>query len=274
MGWRAMIKQIRVVLCFASIFVQAFAFAQTPKDINTNFEYELRLSVDAAKRTAYLKKHNEEPSPYEKAFTVLSGSVQVANVIDQVKFSGGTYQITSVGNLIAGMSTALGGQRLVRESQGTIGPAGMMSLVYQEKRGNTDLLISRYEPPKKTMTFFKGSFRNSTGSVPLEGGLLDLVNVGYQFIDRPLPTKPITYQVSDARAVKRYTLVPAEVWEFPLDGKKVKAQRFYKTTSKDDTATFEIWFSEGRNLPLRSVIGLSEQYGATIRVDLKKIPAF
>ncbi len=172
------------------------------------------------------------------------------------------------------MSTALGGQRLVRESQGTVGPAGMMSLVYQEKRGNTDLLISRYEPPKKTMTFFKGSFRNSTGSVPLEGGLLDLVNVGYQFIDRPLPTKPVTYQVSDARSVKRYTLVPAEVWEFPIDGKRVKAQRFYKTTSKDDTATFEIWFSEGRNLPLRSVIGLSEQYGATIRVDLKKIPAF
>jgi len=269
-----MINQIRVVLCFAGIVAQPFAFAQTPKDINTNFEYELRLSVDANKRAAYLAKTGEQASPYEKVFTVLTGTVQVANMVDQVKFTGGTYQITSVGNLIAGMSTALGGQRLVRESQGMIGLAGMMSLVYQEKRGNTDLLISRYEPPKKTLTFFKGSFRNTTGSAPLEGGLLDLVNVGYQFIDRPLPTKPVTYQVSDARSVKRYTLVPAEVWEFPIDGKKIKAQRFYKTTSKDDTATFEIWFSEGRNLPLRSVIGLSEQYGATIRVDLKKIPAF
>ncbi len=85
-----------------------------------------------------------------------------------------------------------------------------------------------------------------------------------------MPTKPITYQVSDERSIKRYTLVSAEVWKFLLDGKKIKAQRFYKTTSKDDTATFEIWFSEGRNFPLRSVIGLSEQYGATIRVDLKK----
>jgi hypothetical protein len=176
--------------------------------------------------------------------------------------------------LIAGISTALGGQRLVRESQGTIGPAGMMSLVYQEKRGNTDLLISRYEPPKKTMTFFKGSFRNSTGNVPLEGGLLDLVNVGYQFIDRPLPTKPVTYQVSDTRSVERYTLVPAEVWEFPIDGKKIKAQRFYKTMSKDDTATFEIWIYEGRNLPFLSVIELSEQYSDTIQVDLKKFPHY
>ena len=248
-------------------------FAQTPKDFSTNFEYDLKLSVDATKRAAYLKKMNEQPSPYEKVFTVLTGSVQVANIVDQVKFTGATYQITSVGNLIAGMSTALGGQRLVRESQGTLSPTGMASLVYQEKRGNKDLLISRYEPPKKSITFFKTSFRNSAGSAPLEGQLLDLVNVGYQFIDRPLPTKPVTYQVSDARSVKRYTLIPAEVWEFPIDGKKIKAQRFYKTTSKDDTATFEIWFSQGRNLPLRSVISLSEQYGATIQVDLKKMPA-
>ena len=73
---------------------------------------------------------NEQPSPYEKVFTVLSGSVQVANITDQVKFTGATYQITSVGSLIAGMSTALGGQRLVRESQGTLSPTGMASLVY------------------------------------------------------------------------------------------------------------------------------------------------
>ncbi len=59
---------------------------------------------------------------------------------------------------------------------------------------------------------------------------------------------------------------------FPIDGKKIKAARFYKTTSKDDTNTFEIWFSEGKNFPIRSVIGLSEQYGATIQVDLKKLP--
>ena len=105
-------------------------FAQTQEDFSTNFEYDLKLSVDATKRAAYLKKMNEQPSPYEKVFTVLTGSVQVANVVDQVKFTGGTYQITSVGNLIAGMSTALGGQRLVRESQGTLSPTGMASLVY------------------------------------------------------------------------------------------------------------------------------------------------
>ena len=250
------------------------SFAHAHKDFTTNFEYEVKLSVDASKRTAYLKKMNEQPSPYDKVFTVLTTSLQVANIVDKVKITGGTYQITSVGNLVAGMSTALGGQRLVRESQGTITPSGMVSLIYQEKRGDTDLLISRYELPKKLITFYKTSFRNPTGSATMVGNLIDLVNVGYQFIDRPLPTKSMTYQVTDARSVKRYTLVPAEIWEFTVDGKKINAQRFYKTTSKDDTATFEIWFSQGRNLPLRSMISLSEQYGATIQVDLKKIPVF
>jgi lipopolysaccharide/colanic/teichoic acid biosynthesis glycosyltransferase len=56
-------------------------------------------------------------------------------------------------------------------------------------------------------------------------------------------------------------------------GPKVKAVRYYKTTSKDDTATFEVWFSEKEHIPLRSVIGLNAQYGATIQIDLKKIPA-
>ena len=241
-------------------------------NFGAKFEYDLKLSVDANKRAAYLKRNNEQPSAYEKVFTVLTGTVQVANVIDDVKFTQNSYQITSIGNLIAGLSTALGGQRLVRESIGSINASGLLSSVYQEKRGNTDLLISRYEPPKKSITFFKASFRNPISSTTLDGQLIDLVNVGYQFIGRPLPTKPITYQVSDARSVKRYTLIPAEVWEFPIDGKKVKATRFYKTTSKDDTNTFEIWFSEGRNFPIRSVIGLSDQYGATIQIDLKKLP--
>ena len=148
-------RYLRWALILGSIYYGvSHSFAQAPKDFSANFEYELKLSVDANKRAAYLQKTNEQPSPYEKVFTVLTGSVQVANIIDQVKFTGATYQITSVGNLIAGMSTALGGQRLVRESQGTLSPIGMASLVYQEKRGNTDLLISRYEPPKKINHLF------------------------------------------------------------------------------------------------------------------------
>ena len=59
---------------------------------------------------------------------------------------------------------------------------------------------------------------------------------------------------------------------FAIDGQKVKAVRFFKSTLKDDSSTFEIWYSEKDRLPLRSIIGLSDQYGATIQVYLKKMP--
>ena len=99
-----------------------------------------------------------------------------------------------------------------------------------------------------------------------------MVSVGYQFIGRELPTKPVALPVTDSRALRTYTLVRGEPWDFPFDGGTVRAIRYYKTTSKDDAATFEVWFSEKEHVPLRSVIGLSAQYGATIQVDLKKIP--
>ena len=110
------------------------------------------------------------------------------------------------------------------------------------------------------------------GSALFNGRLLDMVSVGYQFIGRDLPAKSIVLPVTDARSLRTYTLVRDEPWDFPFGGGTVRAIRYYKTTSKDDTATFEIWFSEKEHVPLRSVIGLSAQYGATIQVDLKKIP--
>jgi hypothetical protein len=97
-----------------------------------------------------------------------------------------------------------------------------------------------------------------------------MLTVGYQFIGRDLPTR-LLFASNRGRSLKNYTLVRGEAWEFHLMVLS-KAIRYYKTTSKDDSATFEVWFSERDHVPLRSVIGLSDQYGATIQVDLKKLP--
>ena len=72
--------------------------------------------------------------------------------------------------------------------------------------------------------------------------------------------------------LKRYILNRWEALDFTIDGQTFKAVWFFKSTSKDDSATFEIWYSEKDWVPLRSIIGLSDQYGATIQVDLKKMP--
>lgn len=235
------------------------------------FEYDLKITADPAKRAAYLKQSGETPSPYEQAYSLIKGSVSVATVMDKVDIGKDKYRVSSTGTLGTVLSTVLQDQKLIRDSVGTIGANGMLTNTYQEKRGNTELLIAKVE--KNVLNFYKVSSRNPpVGSAPYTGRLLDMLTVGYQFIGRDLPAKSFVLPVTDGRSLKNYTLVRGEPWEFPFDGAKVKAIRYYKTTSKDDSATFEVWFSEKDHVPLRSVIGLSDQYGATIQVDLKKLP--
>ena len=245
------------------------SYAQTAQ-----FEYDLKITADPAKRAAYLKQSGDAPSPYEQVFNLVKGSMQVATVVDKVDIRKDQYHISSTGTLAAVLSTVLQDQKLIRDSVGANSPKDLLTNTYQEKRGNTELLIAKVDAPKNILDFFKVSSRTPpVGTAPYTGQLLDMLTVGYQFIGKELPTKSVVLPVTDGRSLKTYTLVRGEPWEFPFEGGKVKAVRYYKTTSKDDSATFEVWFSEKEHAPLRSVIGLNAQYGATIQVDLKKIPA-
>ena len=254
----------------ALIIFALAAFGASAQTIQ--FEYDLKITADPTKRAAYLKQSGEAPSPYEQVLSLVKGSMQVATVVDKVDLRKDQYHINSTGTLGSVLSTVLADQKLLRDSVGTITKEGFVTNTYQEKRGNTELLIAKVE--KSLLNFYKVSSRTPpVGNAPFTGRLYDMLTVGYQFIGRDLPAKSITLPVTDGRSLKTYTLVRGEPWEFPFDGAKVKAVRYYKTTSKDDTATFEVWFSEKEHIPLRSVIGLNAQYGATIQIDLKKIPA-
>ena len=238
---------------------------------SAQFEYELKITADPAKRAAYLQQSGEVPSPYEQVFSLIKGSMQVATLVDKVDIRKDQFHINSVGTLGTVLSTALGNQKLIRDSVGIVNKDGLLTSTYQEKRGNTELLITKVE--KNIVNFYKVSSRNPPiGNTTFTGHLLDMLTISYQFMGRELPTKSITLPVTDGRSIKTYTLLRGEPWEFTFDGIKVKAIRYYKSTLKQDTATFEVWFSEKEHIPLRSVIGLNSQYGATIQVDLKQIP--
>lgn len=262
------------VFILGSIFPICPAFAQDAKfPINAQFEYDIKISSDPAKRIAYLKESNEAPSSYEQIFNLVKGSMQVATIVEKVDIGKDRYHINSTGTLAAVLSTALQDQKLIRDSVGTVGANGLLTNTYQEKRGNTELLIAKVDTPKNVVNFYKLSSRSApAGVAPYTGRLLDMVTIGYQFIGRDLPAKSIVLPVTDGRSIKNYTLIRGEPWEFPFDGVKVKAVRYYKAISKEDASTFEVWFSEKEHVPLRSVIGLNAQYGATIQVDLKRIP--
>jgi hypothetical protein len=265
------LKYFLIFPLWVSFTLVAHAQQTSISPINAQFEYDLKITADPAKRAAYLKQSGEAPSAYEQVFSLVKGSMQVATIVDKVDIGKDKYRISSTGTLGTVLSAVLQDQKLIRDSVGTVGANGMLTNTYQEKRGNTELLIAKVE--KSVLNFYKVSSRTPpVGSAPYAGRLLDMLTVGYQFIGRDLPSKSIVLPVTDGRSLKNYTLVRGEPWEFPFDGGKVKAIRHYKTTSKDDSATFEVWFSEKDHVPLRSVIGLSDQYGATIQVDLKKIP--
>jgi hypothetical protein len=260
---------ISKVLCvFLYCLLSLSAYSQT-----IQFEYDLKITADPAKRAAYLKQSGEAPSPYEQVLNLVKGSMQVATIVDKVDIRKDQYHINSTGTLGSVLSTVLADQKLLRDSVGLVGKDGLITNTYQEKRGNTELLIARVD--KSLLNFYKVSSRTPPiGSAPFSGRLFDMLTVGYQFIGRELPQKSIVLPVTDGRSLKNYTLVRGEPWDFPFDGSNVRAVRYYKTTSKDDPATFEVWFSEKEHVPLRSVVGLNAQYGATIQVDLKKIPKF
>ncbi len=251
-----------------SLTVPLFASAQA-----VQFEYDLRITADPGKRAAYLKQSGEAPGVYDPVLNLIKGSMQVATVVDLVDIKKDRYHIGSRGTLGSVLSTVLNNQTLIRDSVGTVTSNGLLTNTYQEKRGNTDLLLAKVDAPKSLIQFYKVSSRTPpVATAPYAGQLLDMLTVGYQFMGRPLPSKSLVLPVTDGRMLKRYTLNRGETVDFVIDGQKVKAVRFFKSTSKEDSSTFEIWYSEKDRLPLRSIIGLSDQYGATIQVDLKKMP--
>jgi len=259
---------IMLTVSVLSLSAPLAAFAQT-----VQFEYDLRITADPGKRAAYLKQSGVAPSVYDPVLNLIKGSMQVATVVDLVDIKKDRYHISSRGTLGSVLSTVLNNQTLIRDSVGTVTSNGLLTNTYQEKRGNTDLLLAKVDAPKNLIQFFKVSSRTPpVATAPYAGQLLDMLTVGYQFIGRPLPSKSLVLPVTDGRMLKRYTLNRGETADFTIDGQKIKAVRFFKSTSKDDSSTFEIWYSERDRFPLRSIIGLSDQYGATIQVDLKKMP--
>ena len=255
------------VLMFISVWAMA---QQKPLPPKIQFDYELHLKVDFKQREAFLKKSGEEPAVYEKALSFISGSVYAADISDIVEIGASKYQINSIGTLTSVLNLALSNQKLHRQSYGDVTKDVLSTVSYIEKRGNTERLQAKLDNKAGKVIFIKD--KTETGSSPVNGNLLDLLNVMYTFVGRkPPPTRAI-YNVTDSKSLKQYTLNKGELWDFPFNGVKVKAFRYFKSATKDDTSTLEIWLTEKDNIPLRMVIGLGERYGATIQADLKTIP--
>lgn len=268
----ARVKLVNRIFIFTSLLLSTHSVcAQKIFPPKIQFDYELRLKVDFKQREAFLKRSGEEPAIYEKALSVISGSVHAADIVDIVEMSGSKYQINSTGTLTSVLSFALQNQKLLRQSYGDVTKDGLSTLSYIEKRGNTERLQAKLDGKANKVVFIKD--KTETGSALIVGNLLDLLNVMYTFVGRKPPAAKAIYNVTDSKSLKQYTLNKGELWDFPFNGVKVKAYRYFKSATKDDSSTLEIWLTEKENIPLRMVVGLGERYGATIQADLKSIPS-
>lgn len=265
------VKLVSSIAIFMSLLISAqTVLAQKSSPSKIQFDYELRLKVDFKQREAFLKKSGEEPAVYEKALSFVSGSLHAADISDIVEISATKYQINSVGTLTSVLNLALSNQKLHRQSYGDVAKDALSTVSYIEKRGNTERLQAKLDSKAGKVIFIKD--KTETGAAAINGNLLDLLNVMYTFVGRKPPPVRATYNVTDSKSLKQYTLNKGELWDFPFNGIKVKAFRYFKSTTKDDSSTLEIWLTEKDNIPLRMVVGLGERYGATIQADLKSIP--
>jgi len=86
--------------------------AQVSAPINAQFEYDLKITADPAKRAAYLKQSGEALSHYEQVFNLVKGSIQVATAVDKVDIRKDQYHINSTGTLALVLSAVLNDQKL------------------------------------------------------------------------------------------------------------------------------------------------------------------
>lgn len=259
---------VNCFLVIGAIFLSPITEASTT--IKTSFEYSLKVNVDYSKRDSYLKRYGVPPSNYETLLKSINGTVEVADLVDSVNFSSNTYSIRSVGTPKGVVGYALYNQQLIRDSLGKLTREGYSSLIYQEARGKTEPFQARVDHKKNLLNFTTNN--TSTGQTPIQNRLVDPLLITYAFIGKDLPVKSFTTNFTDGRSLKKYTVIRAESLNFNFYGETIKAIRFYKTTSKEDDTTLQVWFSEKEHVPLRYIIGLKDEYGITIQVDLKKMP--
>lgn len=262
------------VICGSLLFT-VYSYAQNSKAIESKsarseFKYKLILKVDLKKREKILKENGETPTIYDKALSLINGDIYAADVIDVVEKNNTTLKINSVMNPTTVLSYALGDKTLRRDSLSTQTKSGFVSTSYTEKRGDSPRTTARVDYKSAKVSFYDGAKLDKSESIKTDS--FDMLSIIYEGVG--LSSKGKTYQVNNSKSIKPITFEAGELWDISINGKKYKAKRYYKKTTKIDSATFEIWIDEETKIPLRYQIGLSDSYGVTMLFELNNFKVY
>ena len=257
------------LLIYSSLFYSVFSYAQAiEKSIvplgKSEYKYKLILKIDLKKREKILRDNGETPTIYDKAFSLINGDLYAADVVDIVERNVSVLKISSVMSPTTVLSYALGDKVFRRDSVSTLEKSGFNSTSYAEKRGDSPRATARTDYKSMKVSFYDGAKLNRVESIKAES--FDMLSIIYGGVGSNPKGK--SYWVNNAKSVKPMIFEVGEIWDISINGKKYKAKRYYKKTTKADSATFDIWIDEESKIPLRYQIGLSDTYGATMLFEL------
>ena len=233
----------------------------------TQYIYKLSLIIDFKKREKILKASGEAPSAFDTALAKFSSAIHAADVVDTVERKANQLKITSVTSPVGVLSVLVADKKYKRQSISAPENSAYRTTFYYEERGDGPRTTSVVDYKKQSAIFYTGSKVDSTEK--LSGDTQDMLSVLYEGVGRKKAVAD--FWINSSKGLQKMQFTPAEIWDIPVGDKKLKARRYAKRVDKIDTATFEIWIDEASKMPVRYQIGLADNYGTMILVELQGV---
>jgi hypothetical protein len=233
------------------------------------FNYKFILIVDFKKREKILKAQNLELTLWDKALARMSSEIHAGNVVDIVYKKNNLMRITSTLTPTPAIGLLVGDKKYTRDSQSMLDKNGYKTYSYFEERGSDPRTTSLINYKQMNATYYVGPKIEKTEKITSE--LSDMLNVMYEGVGGAGKKSGLNFWVNSSKSAMKMQFQAAELWDISVNGVKYKAKRYVKRTDKTDTATFEIWIDEASKMPLRYQIGLNENYGVTMLLELESI---
>jgi hypothetical protein len=243
----------------------ATSVASAPSTVQ--FNYKFILIVDFKKREKILKAQNLEPTLWDKALARMSSEIHAGNVVDIVYKKNNLMRINSTLTPTSAIGLLIGDKKYTRESQSTLDKTGYKTYSYFEERGSDPRTTSLINYKLMNATYYVGPTIEKTEKITSD--MSDMLNVIYEGIGGTGKKSSLSFWVNSSKSAMKMQFQAAELWDISVNGVKYKAKRYAKRTDKTDTATFEIWIDEASKMPLRYQIGLNENYGVTMLLELE-----
>lgn len=238
---------------------------QLISELKTPYDIQVLFDTNAATLTG--------ASVYISKATKLFGSRIELSSFDEILTisKDGNYQVRSDIPMGLAIRSITPLDKIIRFGEGKIINGVPVANKISEQRGSSEQPLLALSNEKLKKIFFQQGKDTRTEPLPPRG-VTDLQMMPYLFLGAPVPVKPITLSMMDAkRLFVNETLRATEV-PITLNGETFPGVKFSRVLRPGEEASLDVWVRKADGAPVRMSIGLSAKYGATIYVRARKLP--